>query len=76
MHYSLFGTKMKGVLTKNRDVALGRLSFKKKKVVNFHNWGGLGSSQKFDIFTTFFLHALIHPNLQYNFFCKGGRGTP
>ena len=42
----------------------GYHSKKKKKVVNFHNWGGghpksLTFSQLF-----FFLHVLIHPNLQ------------
>ena len=58
------------------DKHLGRLSFeKKKKVVNFHNWGG-GSSQKFDIFTTFFFACSNSSKSAIKFFCKGGRGTP
>ena len=39
-------------------VILGKDSFEKKKVVNFHNWVG-GSSQNVDIFTTF-LHVFVH----------------
>ena len=60
------------------DLAKGRIH-SKKKVVNFHNWGGGGSSQNVDIFTTFFSFFFACSNSSISaikFFCLKGLGVP
>ena len=50
---------------------------RKKKVVNFHNWGGgHPKSLTFSQLFLFFFACSNSSKSAINFFCKGGRGTP
>ena len=53
-----------------------REGFIRKKSCEFSQQGGGGSSQNFDIFTTFFFECFNSSKYAIKFFCKGDRGTP